>query len=104
MLFGVFTNTLREELDERYTKKRVAALTQPVGIGQCLKQSHELLVFSHDHCQEITDSLTAGKAGATIAFLIEVGEDGSIFIKESPDPKPVDVDDHVAQVSQRLQC
>src|SRR5436190_5256952 len=79
----------------------------PVGrvvrVGQSLEQPCELLVLGDDHVQEVSDHLAAGKAGVAVALLVEVGEDGSVLVEEPPDPEPVDVDDDIAQVGQRLQ-
>src|SRR6266511_6025433 len=82
----------------------MTTFARPVGIGQRLKQTRELLVLSDDCREEVSDCLAAGEAGATIPLLVEVGEDGTALVQEPPDPEPVDMDDDVAQVGQRLQC
>jgi hypothetical protein len=61
-------------------------------------------MFSNDCLQEVVCCFAAGEAGAAIALLVEAGQDGSIFIKESSDSKPIVVDDNISQVGQRLQC
>jgi hypothetical protein len=45
----------------------------------------------------------ARQAGAAIALLVEVCEEGIILVEEPPDPEPIDVDGDVAKVGQRLQ-
>src|SRR5207249_11791361 len=63
----------------------------------------ELLVLGHDRVQEASDRLSAGQAGAAITLLVEVGEDRRLLVEKAPDPKPVDVDDDIAQMGQCLQ-
>ena len=73
-------------------------MARPVGVGQCLKQSCELLVLGRDRVQEASDRLAAGEAGAAIALLVEIGEDGCVLVEEAPDPEAVDMHDDIAQV------
>ena len=80
----------------------MAPLPGPVRIGRGLEKTRELLVLRDDRAQEVADRLATGEAGAAIALLVEVGEDGRVLVEEPPDPEPVDVDDDVAQVRQRL--
>src|SRR5205814_956219 len=103
VLLGVLTYPPGEELDGHDTERGMATLARPVGVGQCLQQSCELLMLGHDRVQEASDRFPAGQAGAAIAFLVEIGEDRRVFVEKAPDPQPVDVDDDIAQVGQSLQ-
>src|SRR5256885_1556469 len=103
VLPGVLTHPPGEELDGHDTERGMATLAQPVGIGERLEQPCELLMLGHDGVQETSDRFAAGQAGAAIALLVEIGEDGRVFVEKAPDPEPVDVDDDIAQVGQSLQ-
>jgi hypothetical protein len=103
VFLGVLADALGKKLDGHCAKRRMAALARPVSVRQRLEQPSELLVLGDDRVEEVSDRLTTGQAGAAIALLVEVGEDGSILVQEPADPEPVDMDDDVAQVGQRLQ-
>ena len=50
----------------------------------------------------VLGALAASEAGAAVTFLVEVGEEWSVFVQQSSDAKTVHVHDDVAQVCQRL--
>ena len=63
--------------------------------------ARRLLVLAGDRIEKRSRRLAAREAGAPVALLVEVGEDG-VVLEEPPDPSPRR-DDDVAHVGQRLE-
>ena len=71
MLLGVLAHPQGEERDGHDAELGVAALACPLGIGQALQETRELLVLRDDRVQEVSDRLASRQAGAPVALLVE---------------------------------
>src|SRR5438876_11402080 len=88
VLFRMLAHPSGEELDRHDTEGRMTTLARPIGIGQRVKQTCELLVLGDDCGQEVGDRLSAAEAGAPTPLRVEGGEYGCDPVQDAPDPEP----------------
>ena len=81
VLHGVLADAPGEKLDRHDAQHRMAALPGPVGVGKGGEQARRLLVLADDRIEKRSCRLAASEAGAPVALLVEVGEDGVVRVQ-----------------------